>query len=388
MDSILTKINEASLKFLTPLSSDEMYKTIVEEGRKLIDAEHGSIFLEEQSKLHRVYASSPLFFKVHITNDGYVYKAFKDNTSFVGNAATLLKRYPRIDKLGIKSVIFVPLSYKKETIGVLAMYSTKKEQFSKKEINILKLFGSMASLAIKKTQLYDETKQALDIRDRFISLASHELRTPLTSINGYIQLLYSRLTKTDTVEAKWVKELQSESVRLTNLVKELLEINRVKAGELQFTLRECNFREVVERAVERYTFSFPERKIILENKLTNQHEMVIGDFDKLLQVLSSVLSNATKFSPPKSPIHVSLSYDDPSILLQIKDAGKGIKNGDIPRIFEGFYKDLDNYHEGMGVGLLLAKHIIKYHQGTIQVRSVVGKGTIVEIQLNEAVIEA
>src|SRR5690606_7915517 len=118
-----------------------------------------------------------------------------------------------------------------------------------KETDILKLFGSFASLAIKKNELYEETKNALEVRDMFISLASHELRTPLTSINGYIQLLHSRKDKLGHSESKWINELYEESKRLTNLVRELLEVNRIKQGQLQFILRETKFSDIVTSAI-------------------------------------------------------------------------------------------------------------------------------------------
>src|SRR5437868_2546851 len=111
MDTILEKINKAALKFLIPLSEEDMYKTIVEEGRKLIDAEHGSIFLERNGMLQRVYASSQLFYGVKIKKSGYVYRSFQSKKPFVGNAKNLERSFPEIVSLHLNSVILMPLSY-------------------------------------------------------------------------------------------------------------------------------------------------------------------------------------------------------------------------------------------------------------------------------------
>lgn len=384
MENILETINKAALKFLIPLSEEEMYKTIVEEGRKLIDAEHGSIFLERNGVLERVYASSPLFYEVTISKDGYVYKTYQTKKPIVGNAKNLERISPEITSLHLSSVILMPLSYKEETIGVLTIYSVKDAHFTNKELQILRLFGSMASLAIRKTELYQETKQALEIRDRFISLASHELRTPLTSINGYIQLLLNKVKDKDTVDAKWIKELHAESIRLTNLVKELLEINRVKTGQLHFTFQEVHLEKILQTASERLKHMYPERKIVYSSTLKTDNDTVIGDPDKLLQVFTAVLGNAIKFSPTDSVVRLHLAYKRPHFIISIEDEGKGIHKKEIQQIFQGFYKGIDNMQEGFGLGLLLSRHIIESHQGTIAIENGEKSGTKVVIRMRES----
>jgi K+-sensing histidine kinase KdpD len=292
-----------------------------------------------------------------------------------------IKKLPRRKASGVHSVIFVPLSYKDLSEGVLILRSVKEKHFSQKEKSILELFGSFASLAIKKNELYDETKAALEVRDMFISLASHELRTPLTSINGYIQLLHSRMGKDDTSEAKWIRELYEESKRMTNLVQELLEINRIKQGQLQFVLREAQFSEIMQNAIRECQATSPERNIIFENKLDERSSMVVGDSDKLCQVVRALIENAIKFSPADSDITVSLTQQNQQLILRVSDKGSGIARENMAKIFDGFYKGSDNHQEGMGVGLLLAKHIIQYHKGSINVHSQVKKGTTVEVKL-------
>lgn len=379
--SILEKINEAGLKFLLPLSPEDVYKTIVHEAVKLVGAAYGSIILEIDGELKRVYSSSELGTKTINRLNGNTQKAFSTGKVILASISETQKFHPELKKFGIKSTMFIPLSYQGKAVGVLTINSKKLIDDSAEETRILKLFGSMASLAIRKTHMYDEAKQALEVRDLFISLASHELRTPLTSINGYIQLLYSRMGSQESSEGNWVRALYEESKRLTNLVQELLEINRIKQGQLQFVLREIHFLEVVTRAVQRSIFIHPERKITFENKLKNTEGVVIGDAEKLLQVVTALLENAIKFSPKESEVKILVSNKNNSVILQVTDQGLGIAREDMIHIFEGFYKGQGNHQEGMGVGLLLAKHIINYHHGTISVHSEVKKGTTVTVTL-------
>ncbi|CAN5195781.1 hypothetical protein BH11PAT1_BH11PAT1_2350 [soil metagenome] len=381
MDNILEKINQASLKFLEPLSAESLFKNIVEEAIKLVDAEYGSILLEEKNEFKRIYASSPLAYKTVSRKNGNTYKSFTERKVIISNIGKIAKFHPELEENGIKSSIFIPLSYQGKAIGVLVVNSKHEIQQTAREFKVLTLFGSLATLAIKKTQLYDETKKALETRDLFISLASHELRTPLTSINGYIQLLHKKLSKQENSEGKWIRELSDECQRLTNLVKELLEINRIKQGQLQFNLRESNMHDIIDKAIGRLKFSYLNRDITFINNTTGKEDEIIGDSDKLLQMMSAFLSNAAKFSNNDTSITIELTTQKKYVVVTIADNGEGIDAQDLARIFEEFYKAPHNLKEGMGIGLMLAKHIINYHRGEVKVKSKRGKGTIIELKL-------
>lgn len=381
-DNILENISSSALKLLAPLTLEEVYKITLEEAIKLVNCEDGMIVREVDGELKTVFGSTKAAAAYKVRKRGNSYKALREDKAIIMHNSDISEAFPNKNRV-IHSVIFIPLSYKGKPEGVLILRSKRDKKFTEKELNILKVFGAMASLAMKKNELYDETKQALETRDMFIAIASHELRTPLTSLNGYVQLLHSRLSKTDSVEAKWVQSLYDETTRLTNLIKELLEINRIKQGTLQFVLRESQLTDIIEKAIDRTKFLYKTREIILQNKLKSKESTIIADSEKMLQVLSALLKNAVKFSPEKSPVIVSLSKKSGEYIVHIQDKGKGMGREDIRRIFHGFYKNSENLQSGMGVGLMLAKHIINYHHGSIQVLSEVNKGTTVEIKLPE-----
>lgn len=381
MEKVLEKINQASLKFLIPLPSEEMYKVIVDEALRLLESEYGSIFLAERGSLERVYATADFLNEVRIRNHGNTYKTFKSSKPMVIDAEGISNFHKTFIDNGIRSIIHVPLSYRNESIGVLALHSKRNKHFSGKELHILKLYGSLASLAIKKTQLYEETQKAVEVRDLFISLASHELRTPLTSINGYIQLLHGKLGKQDTNEGKWVRELYEESQRMTSLVKELLEVNRIKQGQFQFSFVEVNFFEIVAKTIKRLSVLNKEYELVFKNKTSAGELFIIGDPEKLLQMITAFLENAIKFSPVQFTIEVILRETKKHVILSIEDKGVGIKKEDLELIMEGFYKGSQQDKEGMGVGLVLARHIIQAHHGELVIKSDIKKGTKVEVRL-------
>lgn len=380
--NILHTINHSAFKLLAAQSLEELSQTIVEEAKELISADYGSIYLLGKSKLEKIYTSHPALKKAALTKKGYAEQAFRTRATVILTQADIQKIDPRVNKLGVKSLIILPLSYKTESIGILIMHSVQKNYFTDKQISILKLYTSMVSLAIIKTKSHEETKKALEIRDQFISVASHELRTPLTSIHGYIQLLHTKLAKKNTVEARWVKSLYNESVRMTHLVKDLLDVNRIKQGQFAYTLSEVNSKEIIEKVIRQYRNYNSEREIVLEDKISDKQYQVIGDAEKLRDMFAALLSNAVKFSKPHERVIVSISHTPRNIIIKIKDFGRGIPKTDLERIFDGFYKaGYQEMQEGMGVGLMLARHVVRYHRGKITITSKENQGTTVTVAL-------
>lgn len=381
MDNILEKIYKAGLKFLEPLTLEETYRVVALEAKNLVKANSASVFLKQGNNLKRVYSTPPFMLSFKQRKRGFIYEAYKTRKPSITDINKLLKIHPELKTTGIKSSLVIPLSYQRQAVGVLTVLSYKTDYFDAEKVKILSLFASMASLAVRKTQLYERTKVALKNRELFIAMASHELRTPVTTIYGYTQLLSNKMKGRNNAEAKWIKSLHIESHHLSLLIKDLLEIERIKTGKLYFDFKECSLKEIIRMGVENFKFSYPGREIIFENLLGKKSDKVIADFDKLLQVIVNLLDNAAKFSPPNTKITIRLESEFHNLIIKIQDQGKGISKKDLPRIFEGFYKRNDDTTRGMGLGLFLSKSIINKHRGLIKIESLTNNGTAVEISL-------
>lgn len=387
--AILERINQTALKFLSPLSLEDTYVTVVEEAVKLIEGEDGMILLADphSHELKKVYGSSTATKNIKVRKRGYSYKSFSEQQAFAISAREYINIHPDMYASGIRSILFIPLFYQEKSIGTLLVRSREEVAFLSGELEILKFFGSMASLAIRKAQLYHETERALKIRDLFMSMAAHELKTPLTTILGYVQLLHSKLKDIHNPEGRWVEQLLHESNRLNSLVSELLQANVIKSGKLQYTWKELSLREVVRKAITTYQFGYPNRIVFFEDKLPIVKDSIIGDADKLRQVFDNLLDNAGKFSPKNSPIRVTLSYEEPFFIIEIQDKGKGIERKDLPHIFEEFYKggqtNPTSTEEGMGLGLYMVKNIITRHHGKIKIFSSKKEGTTARVMLKK-----
>lgn len=383
---VLERIYKSSLKLLVPLTPDETYAVIVREAIKLVNGDFGNVVLEQNNQLIKVYSSAPEGYKVKFRKTGFTYQAFKNHAVLIKSIAEFKNTHQDLKKLGVKCCIFIPLSFHGKVIGTISINSSKEEDFGVEIKQGLELFGSMASLAIRKSQAYKEVQEALSTRDLFIAMVAHELRTPVTTIYGYAQLLENKTASFGDLEARWIKEMSIESSRLSMLIKDLLAINRIKANKLHLDFKICSLKEILEKIVSYFNVNFPMRKLSFQDKLDSNKDLMVGDVNKLIQVFISLLDNAIKFSPDNSIITLILTYKKPHLIVTIEDQGKGIEKKELAKIFNAFYQGQTLSPSGMGLGLFLSKHLIERHRGIIRVRSKLNKGTTMEVKLPRAIV--
>ncbi len=372
---------EGSLEFLNQLSPYKTYQIIVAEALRLLQSDYGTILIRFNGELKRVYSSCPGLENIQVSKNGRTIKAFKTREPFTVPVKSEKDIHPHMYPLGIKSIIFIPLSYKQKNIGVLNILSRSPKNLSKQDRLLLKLFGSMASLAIYKADQYKRAEESIRARDMFIAVASHELRTPLTTITVYGQLLLSKISKGIMPDLEWVNELYSQITSLNKLTIELLQVSSIKKGKLQFVVDRVSIKAVIKKAAVTFSAAFPKHKLKIVDALGENNDMVKGDYYKLLQAFINILNNAGKFSPYKSTVTVSLKQENGLLVVVVHNGGEVISKEDMPNIFKGFYKGRKNNKEGMGLGLFLVKEIIEKTRGKISVFSQSGFGTTISVSL-------
>lgn len=235
----------------------------------------------------------------------------------------------------------------------------------------------------KEQKARQSAEQANKAKDEFIAVVSHELRTPLNAIAGWAKIL-----KTDSLSNN-TKNLALEKVdknlRLqTQLVEELLDYSQIISEGISEG-EKIAFSEVFESCCHQFKEKLQEKNIefIKDNGLNGQE--IIGDEDKIKIVVRNLLSNAVKFTDYGGKIQASVLEDNENVSLIIKDNGKGINPDFLPHIFDTF-RQHDNtstrIHGGLGLGLSISKHIVKLHDGHIEVESEgVGKGATFTVKL-------
>lgn len=213
-------------------------------------------------------------------------------------------------------------------------------------------------------------------KDEFIAMASHELRTPLTSLRGFLHLLGQRLRKQEDQQAlAYLERVNRQVTRLSKLVTDLLDISRMQTGQLDYSMEPFQLDALAREVVEAVQEGTASHRIQLEGQTCAS---VLGDADRVGQVLINLLTNAIRYSPNAARIIVRLSADQADASVSVQDFGPGIAREHQQKIFERYYQVSDSSHQpfaGLGIGLYLASEIIKRHHGTIRVESVPGRGS-------------
>ena len=225
----------------------------------------------------------------------------------------------------------------------------------------------------EKARLYEEVKALNDKKDEFIGLASHELKTPLSSINGYLQIL-SKLVQEDKAQ-QFLKKTQHQVKKLSALVSDLLDISKIEAGKLHFSVEEFDIREAVDDAIELLSHAHPQYNVMLHASVSQLP--IQGDPHRVEQVVINLLTNAVRYSPGTDRIDVFLEDDPNEVRIGVRDFGIGIAADKLAHIFSRFYRvdDSNPNTSGLGIGLYLSEQIVSRHQGSIWAESEPGQGS-------------
>lgn len=292
------------------------------------------------------------------------------------------------DKLNIKTIILYPLFFGKKVLGVLVLGMDKHVGFlSRAEREVLKELIEVVSIAIERSQIYADLKDAnhrlktMDkLKDEFISVTSHELRTPMTAIKSYLWMLLNK--KKDLLDDKAKEYLVKSYVsteRTINLVNDMLDVSRIESGRLEINKEPADLVILAKEVSEQLSFKASEKWIDLtvEDK---QLPQVICDKDRTRQLFFNLIGNAVKFTPEKGKVSTEFELKGNKVEVRVKDNGPGISKQDKERLFKKFSRLENSFVSmaesgGTGLGLFISKQIIGLLDGDIWVESELGKGS-------------
>jgi two-component system phosphate regulon sensor histidine kinase PhoR len=214
------------------------------------------------------------------------------------------------------------------------------------------------------------------VRRDFIANISHELRTPLAGLKALVDTLRGGALKDPPAAKRFLKRMDAEVDALTQMVEELLELSRIESGRAPLRLVPTPLAEIVLPPTDRLRPQAESAGLSLAVLLPPQVPNVLADVERIQKVVTNLVHNALKFTPPGGSVRVVAESAGQEVIISVKDTGVGIPSEDLPRIFERFYKaDRARSGGGTGLGLAIAKHIIQGHSGRIWVESVEGKGS-------------
>jgi len=222
-------------------------------------------------------------------------------------------------------------------------------------------------------------------RREFVSNVSHELRSPLAAIRAMTETLQDgALNDADTAQ-DFLTRILNDTQRMTTMVNELLELSRLESGQAPIHLAPVSLESVVAEIESRFDVSPDHERLKLETNVSDGIPLVMGEADKLNQVLANLVENAVKVTGDGGLISISANATDRWVEVKVSDNGIGIAREHLPHVFERFYKvDRSRRDGGTGLGLAIVKHLVQAHGGDIKVESVEGEGSAFSFTLPRA----
>jgi len=226
-------------------------------------------------------------------------------------------------------------------------------------------------------------KKLEKIREDFVANVTHEIKTPLTAIIGFIETLEEGAIKEEVTAKKFLHIISENAHRLGRLVDDLLILSSIELGEMTLRFENVSIANVIDSVLPMFETKAAEKSLTVDKLISHGLPLIRADRDKMAQILVNILDNAVKFTPSGGKISISAVRDDSGfVVVKVTDTGMGIQKSEIPRLGERFYRaDKTRSRElgGTGLGLSIVKHLMKAHNGSIDIESQVGKGTTVSL---------
>jgi PAS domain S-box-containing protein len=291
-----------------------------------------------------------------------------------------------VQDLGLDSYLCVPLLSRGRILGAFTWgYSGSEREYDERDLRLAEDLARRAASAVDNARLFREAKEAVQVRDEFLSVASHELKTPLTPLRLKLHTTRRALRVSngaldrETLLAH-LDAAEHQVVRLSRLIDSLLDVSRIGAGRLELDWEDVDLARVVHEVVGRFE---PQAAHVRSPLIVQAPRPLIGRWDplRLEQVVTNLLSNALKYGAGKPVELVVTSNGDHAVLL-VQDHGIGIDSGDLSRIFGRFERAVSERHYGgLGLGLYITRTLVEALGGTIEVRSSPGEGSTFIVML-------
>jgi two-component system phosphate regulon sensor histidine kinase PhoR len=229
-----------------------------------------------------------------------------------------------------------------------------------------------------------QLQQMEEMRREFVANVSHELRTPLSIFRGYLETLLDDPQQPPGELLRILEIMERHSDRLNALVEDVLSLARLESPGAELDLSEIDLAELLHSIMRDWEKRFAARQLKSHLDLPEDLPLLKADESRLQEVIYNLLDNAVKYSPAGGTISLRAAVAGDRVRVSVADQGIGIREGDLPRIFERFYRaDKGRSRElgGTGLGLSIVKHIVQLHGGTVEAESEPGKGTTISVLL-------
>jgi signal transduction histidine kinase len=290
------------------------------------------------------------------------------------------------ERYGARAILSAPITAGpgQRRLGVLIVYAPRAPVFANSDLELMQFMADQAAVILESRTLIDESanlrarEEAVRLKEDFLSSAAHDLKTPLTSLVTQAQILHRRSERDPLAPADraGLNRLLEQSLRLKNLMLELLDVSRLEHTSLLGELEEVDLRELLRTMVGREAAAW--RRVELEADADKTPVIAAVDTLRFEQVLTNLVENALKYSPLETRVVIRVWLEDGEARVSVQDRGIGIPTQDQPLVFERFHRARnvdDRRFAGMGLGLYIARAIVVQHGGRIWLHSTPGQGS-------------
>jgi signal transduction histidine kinase len=267
-------------------------------------------------------------------------------------------------------MIIVPLVSRGQTLGVVSVVAPQNRVFAGEDAALAAELARHGSLAIDNARLYLESQQAVRAREEVLAIVSHDLRNPLNAI-----MLAAELMKDDTASEE-VETIELSAQRMRRLIEDLLDVTRLEGGkQLPIDPAPLEVRPLLQEMYELFKTQAAASSIALQWDASDDVPPVHADRHRVTQVLSNLIGNAMKFTPPGGRVVYRATPRNGHVLFLVSDTGPGIPHKNLKDIFNPYWQAKRTARLGAGLGLPIAKGIVEAHGGRIWAESEPGSGT-------------
>lgn len=280
-----------------------------------------------------------------------------------------------------RSILAVPMVAREKVIGALeAINKQEGEEFADEDVELMGVLADQAAVAVQNAMLFQQSD--------LIAEMVHEMRTPLGSVIAYADLM-QRPDATLEQCHQFSEIIRSEARRVNDLASDFLDLARLESGRAHLAWDPVDVSTVIRMVVNVLVPQADAKDITLSVDVPAALPPVVGDAQRLHQVMLNLLGNAVKYSDPGDSVTVAAAAADGQVRVSVADTGPGIPAKALPHIFDRFYRvpGMEDHAPGTGLGLPIARQIVESHGGTITVSSEEGQGTTFTVTLPATGVE-
>jgi signal transduction histidine kinase len=381
----LSRIVEVSLTLNSTLDPEQLLQYIIKTASELLDCEAASILLYDEKRGELFFATAANAAKqlaaIPVPLEGSIAGTiFLENRPLIiNNAQQDPRHYAQVGEqinFQTRTLLGVPMRIRNRVTGVLEALNKRTGEFSQADTDLLSVVASQAAIAIQNARLiqalqkaYDELSRVDKLKSDFISIASHELRTPLGVLLGYATFLQE---ESQGQASEMAAKVLNSALKLRELVEAMTNLNLIQVGSTHMEFRTIPIQQVISSAVKEIQIAAEAKNQKLSFNLPEKALIVQADPEKLKLVFVNLLNNAIRFTQPEGEIWVRVIPMHNEAWVEIQDNGVGIPPGELENIFKEFYQVEDHMTRrvgGLGLGLSIARGIVKLHNGRIWAES-------------------